>query len=196
MLSIPPATMVSASSSATACAASMTDFKPDPHTLFTVKHSTDFGKPAKTAACRAGACPTPAGRTLPMITSFTSESTTPALLIASRTTSAPSLGAESDESVPRNDPMGVRQALAMTTSFISVSTGLLVKQGTLRRYSTRLRRKRQENPVRNNHASRLRRHGKLTGTGSAVHQLEEFFVALGATHLLHQEFHRFDRIEL
>ncbi len=68
MLSIPPATTISASPSAIACAASITDFSPEPQTLFTVMHSTEVGSPAKIAACLAGACPTPAETTLPMMT--------------------------------------------------------------------------------------------------------------------------------
>ena len=40
------------------CAASATAFSPDAQTLFTVVHTTLGGKPAASAACRAGACDT------------------------------------------------------------------------------------------------------------------------------------------
>jgi len=36
-----------------------------------VVHGTEFGMPAKSEACRAGACPTPACTTFPMNTSST-----------------------------------------------------------------------------------------------------------------------------
>src|ERR1051326_5465623 len=68
MLSIPPATTISESPSRIACAASMMDFKPEPQTLLTVVAPTEGGSPANIAACRAGACPTPAVRTQPMMT--------------------------------------------------------------------------------------------------------------------------------
>ncbi len=34
----------------------MIAFKPEAHTLFTVVHMTEWGRPAPRAACRAGAC--------------------------------------------------------------------------------------------------------------------------------------------
>jgi hypothetical protein len=37
---------------------------------------------------------------------------------------APSFVAAIDDSVPRNDPMGVRHALAMTTSFMGIYAGV------------------------------------------------------------------------
>ena len=46
MLSMPPATMQSASPSAITRAASITDSSPEPHTLFTVTHGTVLGIPA------------------------------------------------------------------------------------------------------------------------------------------------------
>ena len=47
-------------------AAIMTDLRPDPQTLFTVVHGTLSGIPARSAAWRAGAWPTPAWMTLPI----------------------------------------------------------------------------------------------------------------------------------
>ena len=63
------------------------------------------------AACRAGFWPRPAWITQPMITSSTSSGFTPARLTASRTTIAPSCGAENPFNEPRNFPTGVRAAL-------------------------------------------------------------------------------------
>ncbi|MNE77229.1 hypothetical protein D3C80_1735280 [compost metagenome] len=60
MFSIPPATMISASPLMIACAPIITAFIPEAQTLLTVVVITEFGNPAKSAAWRAGACPTPA----------------------------------------------------------------------------------------------------------------------------------------
>ena len=38
------------------CVANMTAFIPEAHTLLTVEHTVDAGRPAPRAACRAGAC--------------------------------------------------------------------------------------------------------------------------------------------
>ncbi len=119
MLSWPPATMTSASPARIACAASITALSPDPHTLFTVNAGTLFGIPARIAACRAGFWPRPAVRTLPRITSSMAVAGTPARRSASWIASAPSSGAENPVSEPWNLPIGVRQALAMTTSLKS-----------------------------------------------------------------------------
>src|SRR5690349_10540185 len=66
------------------------------------------------AACRAGAWPTPAVRTLPMMHSSTAAASIPARPTASRTAAAPSWGAWRGFSEPRNFPEGVRAALTMT----------------------------------------------------------------------------------
>ena len=57
MFSWPPATTMSASPRATACAASITAFSPDPHTLLIVIAGIDDGRPALIDAWRAGFCP-------------------------------------------------------------------------------------------------------------------------------------------
>jgi hypothetical protein len=126
MLSCPPATTTSASPARIACAASMTAFKPDPHTLFTVNEGTVFGIPAAIAACRAGFCPIPAVSTLPITTSSTASGGTPARRSASAIARAPRAGAVNGLRVPWNRPIGVRTALAMTTSF----KGGSVRQGS------------------------------------------------------------------
>ena len=66
MLSIPPATTMSADPAASASAAMMAACMPDPHILFTVVACTPSGSPAPSAAWRAGAWPSPAGSTHPM----------------------------------------------------------------------------------------------------------------------------------
>ena len=69
MLSIPPATMMPLVPAAIRSLASMAAFMPDPHILLMVVQPTDLGMPAPSEACRAGACPSPAGSTQPMMTS-------------------------------------------------------------------------------------------------------------------------------
>ena len=100
MLSMPPAAITSASSSRIACAASATAMRPEPHTLFTVSAACDVGSPAPRPAWRAGACPSPALTTLPMITCSIASGATPARATAARIACAPSFGAVSDESEP------------------------------------------------------------------------------------------------
>ena len=68
------------------------------------------------AACRAGACPTFALSTFPMNSSCTSSGAQRARSSASRTASAPSAGADIDDSAPLRAPMGVRAAPQMNTS--------------------------------------------------------------------------------
>ena len=117
--SIPPATATSYSPARIAFDTSMTARIPDPQTLETVTHGTELGIPAPSDACRAGACPTPAERTLPITTCSMSPGATPALSSAARIAADPRAGAGRDESFPRNEPTGVRAADRMTTSFMS-----------------------------------------------------------------------------
>jgi hypothetical protein len=114
MDSIPPATITRASPARIAWAASITALRPEPHTLLMVSAGTVSGTPPSTAAWRAGACPTPACTTFPMITSSMSSGPTPERSTAVRTEMAPSSVAERGESPPRKRPIGVRTALTMT----------------------------------------------------------------------------------
>ncbi len=66
MFSMPPATTISASPSRIIPAPSTEAVRPLAHTLFTVIAEAVTGIPAFIAACRAGACPTPAWSTLPI----------------------------------------------------------------------------------------------------------------------------------
>jgi len=54
MFSWPPATTISASPAMMALAASITAFRPEPHTLLMVRPGTMFGSPALMTAWRAG----------------------------------------------------------------------------------------------------------------------------------------------
>jgi hypothetical protein len=66
---------------------------PEPHTLFTVVQPAASGRPAPSAAWRAGAWPWPAGSTQPMITSSTCSGLRPARSTAALIAIAAELGA-------------------------------------------------------------------------------------------------------
>ncbi len=117
---MPPATTTSASPARIACAASITALSPEPHTLLTVTAGTVAGMPARIAACRAGAWPTPPCKTFPMMTSWTSPGSIPARETASRMATAPNSGAFSRANPPRNRPIAVRVVLTMTGVVASV----------------------------------------------------------------------------
>ena len=71
MDSMPPATTMELLPVCIACAASATDFNPEPQTLLIVMAPVAGESPPKIAACRAGFCPSPAETTLPMMHSST-----------------------------------------------------------------------------------------------------------------------------
>ena len=77
-----------------AWAAIITLLSPEPHTLFTVTAGTVAGTPPWMAACRAGACPTPAVRTFPKTTSCTISGSIPVFRMSSVMVAEPSSGAE------------------------------------------------------------------------------------------------------
>ena len=118
MLSIPPVTTRSDRPNCICCAPKAVAFMPEAHTLFTVTASVSYGMPANTAACRAGAWPTPAESTLPIYTSSMCAGSVPAAVQAARMASAPSRVAERVESRPISPPMGVLLADTMNTSFM------------------------------------------------------------------------------
>ena len=91
---------------------------PEEHTLLTVVQQTFFGSPAKIAACLAGACPSPAETTFPMITSFTSSLAIPALNTAASMAVAPNWEADKGAKELWKDPIGVLAAETITTSLI------------------------------------------------------------------------------
>ena len=86
----------------------------------TVSAPVEAGQPAASAACRAGACPTPAVSTQPMLTCSIAAGSTPARSIAARSATRPERRAPSaTRGAPWKAPMGVRAALRMTTSLMS-----------------------------------------------------------------------------
>src|ERR1019366_6691054 len=95
-------------------AASITARMADPHILLTVVVGTPAGMPAPKAAWRAGAWPSPAESTQPMITSSISAALTPESAIAALMATAPSCGALRLARAPWKAPTGVRLALRMT----------------------------------------------------------------------------------
>jgi len=113
MLSMPPATTVLESPTSRDCPPSITALSPDPHTLLIVMQGTLDGSPAKMAAWRAGACPTPAVKTQPIITSSTFLGDILARFTASRMAKLASFGAEREASDLQKEPTGVRTALKM-----------------------------------------------------------------------------------
>src|SRR5688572_23007287 len=115
MDSSPPATASATSPARIWSAAIMMAFMPEPHILLMVVVGTPVGMPAPSAAWRAGAWPSPAGSTQPMMTSCTSLPETTAASSAPLMAAAPSCGAVTGESTPWKAPMGVRLAATMTT---------------------------------------------------------------------------------
>src|SRR4051812_30769006 len=124
MDSSPPATAMAASPARNWSAAIMMAFMPEPHILLMVVGGTPWGMPAASAAWRAGAWPSPADNTHPMMTSCTSAPVMPAAASAPRIAAAPSCGAEAGERAPWNAPMGVRWAETMTTELADLSMRL------------------------------------------------------------------------
>ena len=115
MLSRPPVATIELVPATMESNPSMIVFMPDPHILFTVVQPMDFGIPAESAACRAGACPKPAGRTHPISTSSTSA---PVIFESSRAAlieTEPSSGAVRGARRPWNPPIGVRASPVTTT---------------------------------------------------------------------------------
>src|SRR5712691_5208948 len=104
-------------------AAYITDLRPDPHTLLTVTAPAETGMPAPMPAWRAGACPMAACSTLPMMTCWIASGCTREFSRAHLMAIEPSFGAGSPESVPRNEPIGVRAPPRITVSFIGSPLG-------------------------------------------------------------------------
>jgi hypothetical protein len=98
-------------------------FIPEAQTLLMVKAAVLLGRPAKMAAWRAGLWPIPAEMTFPKMTSSTWEGLIPPRLTAPAMTGAASCGAVNAESAPMSLPLGVLQALTITTFFIADSFG-------------------------------------------------------------------------
>ena len=112
---MPPATMISLLPARIRSCASMVAFMPEPHTLLIVVQPADSGRPAPSAAWRAGAWPTPAGSTQPMITSSTCSGLRRARSTADLMATAPSCGVVRLARSPWKPPSGVRATETMTT---------------------------------------------------------------------------------
>ena len=108
MLSMPPATITSTEPAARASCAMIAACMPEPHILLTVVASTDLGRPAPSAAWRAGAWPRPAGSTQPMTICSIWWASAPARSTAAFTAAAPSSVAFTPVRTPWKPPMGVR----------------------------------------------------------------------------------------
>ena len=100
MLSMPPATTMAPDPAAIRSWANIVAFMPEPHILLIVVQPTCSGMPAPMEAWRAGACPWPADRMFPMITSSTSSAATPARPSAASIAAEPSSGARASFSAP------------------------------------------------------------------------------------------------
>ena len=110
MLSIPPATTISASPALISAAASMIALRPEPQTRLIVVALVESGRPALSVACRAGAWPAPACSTWPMSTSSIASAGTPARSTAAAMAMPPKVVAGTSASAPANLPIGVRAA--------------------------------------------------------------------------------------
>ena len=113
--SMPPATTTSAEPALIRSWPSMMAFMPEPQTLLTVVQPAAVGRPAPSAAWRAGAWPRPAGSTQPMITSDTWAPSTPDCATAAWMAVAPSWVAGTPVNWPSRAPRAVRLAPTMTT---------------------------------------------------------------------------------
>ena len=87
---------------------------PEPHIFDSVTAPADCGRPAPSAAWRAGAWPWPAIRQLPSSTSLTASPVTPARSTAALIATLPSWCAASALKSPSRPPIGVRAAETMT----------------------------------------------------------------------------------
>ncbi len=100
MLSMPPATMISALPAMIASCPSIVAFIAEPHIFDSVVQLVDNGRPAFSEAWRAGACPCPAIRQLPKISSSTSAGAMPARSTAALIATAPRSLAASEAKSP------------------------------------------------------------------------------------------------
>src|SRR5579864_7687862 len=113
---MPPATTTSASPERMSSAPRLTAFSALAQTLLTVNAETVAGRPARSAAWRAGTWPCPAGSTVPMITWSTPAGSTPLRSTTSRMTRAPRSTAGTAARAPPRRPNGVRAAATITAS--------------------------------------------------------------------------------
>ena len=114
--SIPPTIIISDSPERIEVAANIIAFILEPHILFIVSAGILSGMPAFKAAWRAGCCPMPADRTLPIMTSSTVSGS---ILVCSNVAliaNAPKSTAEVSKRAPLNFPWAVLTPPTITTS--------------------------------------------------------------------------------
>ena len=107
MLSKPPVATMSACSRPIDWAPKQTDLSPEEQTLLMVVHGTSNPIPPLTATCLAGACPSPAPKTLPRITSSIYLGLRLMDSSAPFTANSPSSTAWKEDNLPLKLPMGV-----------------------------------------------------------------------------------------
>ncbi len=116
MDSIPPTITIFDSLARIAFAANIMAFILEPHILLIVSAGISAGIPALRAACRAGCCPIPACKTLPIITSSTISASTPVCSNVPLIAIAPRSTAGVLNNTPLNLPCAVRTPPTITTS--------------------------------------------------------------------------------
>src|SRR3990172_716718 len=97
---------------------------PEPQTLLSVAHAVELSSPAPSTAWRAGAWPTAAGNTQPMMASLMSFDSRPDWATVALIATAASCGEESDTNCPFMPPMGVRFAPTITIESIMMRSRL------------------------------------------------------------------------
>ncbi len=115
MLSMPPAIITSQVPARMLSVANIIAFMPEPQTLLMVVQPTEKGMPAPMVAWRAGACPSPAGKTQPIRAEQGRSGVIPAASIAALIAMLPSCVAVWLLKLPWKLPIGVRLAEAITT---------------------------------------------------------------------------------
>ena len=121
MLSMPPATTISALSALSMSCPNIIARMPEPHIFESVTAPADCGSPAPSAAWRAGAWPWPAIRQLPISTSLTASPVMPARSTAALIATLPSWCAATALKSPSRPPIGVRAAETMTMESLMVA---------------------------------------------------------------------------
>lgn len=101
------------------------DFKPDEQTLLMVVQGVSTPTPPWIEACLAGACPKPAAKTFPKMTSSTSFGLRLIDYMAPFTANPPNWVAEKLESFPKNEPIAVLLAATIYTELIFILNSYL-----------------------------------------------------------------------
>ena len=119
MLSMPPATTISAEPAQQEVVGEHRGLHARAAHLVDRRRPADSGSPAPSAAWRAGAWPRPAGRRSPSRISSTLSASIPARSTAAEMARAPSARAGASFKSPRKPPSGVRAAPMMTMGSVA-----------------------------------------------------------------------------